>query len=117
MDEDRYPGTTYRTLVVASWECVAVVCPVVVFDGMDSECPGCGAKGILPDDWDEAQSQAEHDQIMDDYGTGLCLDEIQGRADLLIRNFDEYPKSKIIEHLTAIYEAAERIRPRREVRS
>jgi hypothetical protein len=103
-----------QALVEASWECPSGVCPVVCYDGYGRECPACGALGVPVDDWEAEQTEKWHQELADEYGTALCLDEIQGRADNLAKAFDEWPKEKVVGELTAISVAAERIRPERE---
>jgi hypothetical protein len=103
-----------QTLVEASWECPSGVCPVVCYDGYGRECPACGALGDQIDDWGEEQDEKRLEELADEYGTALCLDEIQGRVDNLAKAFDEWPKEKVVTELAAISEAAERIRPSKE---
>ena len=102
------------TLVEATYECPVGVCPVVVFDGYARECPACDSFGIQVEDWGEEQDEKRHQELADEYGTALCLDEIQGRVDKLIETFDDMEPLEVVKELAAISEAAERIRPSKE---
>lgn len=108
---DLQRGSPIPTLVSACWECPSFVCPVVVFDGNDRTCPGCGTLGDPVDDWAAQEDDKHMQEVMEHHGINLCLDEVAGRADNLIREFDEIPKARIIEELTAIVNASERARP------
>lgn len=102
------------TLVEAAWECPLVSCPVVAFDGWDRSCPACGSFGTSAQDWAETEDEKHQTQVFEDHATNLYIDEIQGRADNLVKSFDEKPKAEVITELTAISETAERLRPARE---